>query len=85
MVCIIWAAEISLWSFKSAFLCLKIASYDLNKTIFVSLMKNIVPEPVEEENIFRANSFGVCTSLDSLLIPLWSYSLLKYVHEKKFL
>lgn len=34
------------------------------------------------ENIFRVNSFGVCTSTDSVLTPLWSHSLLKCVSQK---
>lgn len=74
----------TLWSFKSASLCLKIAIYDMNTTsIFVLLTEEyMVPEPVEKENIFRINYFGVCTSIDSVLTPLWSHSLLKCVPQK---
>lgn len=52
-------------------------------SIFVLLTEEyMVPEPVEKENIFRINYFGVCTSIDSVLTPLWSHSLLKCVPQK---
>lgn len=70
LICLLVPQNCKLWAEQNSYFCIADGGVHCSRA------------RRKRENIFIANSFGVCTSPDSVLTSLWFHFLLKFVHGK---